>query len=180
MGKNEELNQFIKEELIKLHKITLLEEQKTQIEDKLRLLTESTNTVVLTFLRTDEGTGNFLYKGSDGDVYVSIDGVIYTLTNAMEPDYPVHNTIVKPGEPIYNPEDRFGRNPGSKLQTEIKNENEQINPLTAHAKDFISNVLKMGSKQNLFDVYMQSHNIRPDLLHDFIQTVKQELEGEWW
>jgi hypothetical protein len=78
------------------------------------------NKVELTFLRTDENTGNFLYKGTDGNIYMSIDGQMHDLTRQGEPLGPVYNTYIKTGEPIYNPEDRFGRNPGSKVQTESK------------------------------------------------------------
>ena len=78
------------------------------------------NKIALTFLRPDEDTGNFIYKGSDKKLYISIDGVIHDVTEQGEPIGPVYNTYVKQNEPIYNPEDRFGRNPGSKLQTESK------------------------------------------------------------
>jgi len=74
--------------------------------------------IELTFLRPDEDTGNFIYKGTDGKIYISIDGIIHDVTQEREPLGPVYNTFVKPGEPVYNPEDRFGRNPGSKIQTE--------------------------------------------------------------
>lgn len=122
MEKNKEIKQFIQEELIKLHRKTLLENTKKRIEEELKILNESEDRqiVELTFLRVDDNTGNFFYKGSDGNIYVSIEGAIHSVTDEREPNYPVHNTIIKQGEPIYNPEDRFGRNPGSKLQTETK------------------------------------------------------------
>lgn len=72
--------------------------------------------VELTFLRVDEGTGNFIYKGTDGELYVEVEGEINDMTNEGEPLGPVRNVDIKVGEPIYNPEDRFGRNVGSKKQ----------------------------------------------------------------
>ena len=142
MEKNKNLKQFIQEELIKLHKITLLEEQKKQIESELKLLNEGVNTIELTFLKVDEGTGNFIYRGSDGHIYVSIEGVIHDVTDEREPDSPVHNTIIKQGEPIFNHEDRFGRNPGSKRQTEVVEEG-----CGAKVKSCVKDVKKAGDKK---------------------------------
>ena len=76
------------------------------------------NKIELTFLRVDENTGNFIYKGSDGKIYTDVEGVYHNTTNYGEPDSPAHNVHPKKGEPIYNPEDRFGRNPESKTQAE--------------------------------------------------------------
>jgi len=75
--------------------------------------------IELTFLEVDQDTGNFVYKGSNGKIYMSLDGIIHDTTE--DPDYrepigPVHNVVIKKGEPVYSKEDRFGRNPGSKLQ----------------------------------------------------------------
>jgi hypothetical protein len=70
----------------------------------------------LTFKRVDPDTGNFIYLGTDGNMYVDIEGVIHDVTDEGEPLGPVRNVVIKKGEPIYNKEDRFGRNPGSKIQ----------------------------------------------------------------
>lgn len=75
--------------------------------------------VELTFLRVDEGTGSLIYKGSDGDIYIEVEGVIHDLTEEGEPLAPFRNYIIKAGEPIYNPADRFGRNVGSKTQQHV-------------------------------------------------------------
>lgn len=74
--------------------------------------------IELTFLRVDPDTGNLIYRGTDGNNYVEIDGEINDMTDQSEPLGPVYNVKIKAGEPIYNPEDRFGRNPGSKRQSE--------------------------------------------------------------
>lgn len=76
------------------------------------------NKIALKFKRVDEDTGNLIYKGSDGNIYVSVDGVIHDVTGEGEPLSPVHNVYIQAGEPIYNPADRFGRDPGSKVQEE--------------------------------------------------------------
>ena len=72
--------------------------------------------IELTFKRVDPDTGNFIYKGSDGNVYVSVDGVIHDVTDEGEPLGTVYNITIKKGEPIYNKADRFGNDPGSKKQ----------------------------------------------------------------
>jgi hypothetical protein len=66
-------------------------------------------TVQLTYLRDDDG-GRMLYKGSDGNMYVEVEGVIHDMTDEGEPISPVHNVKIKPGEPVYDPNDRFGKN----------------------------------------------------------------------
>lgn len=113
----ENLKNFIQEEVKKLHKISLLEDARKIIKEELESLN---NKILLTFLRVDENTGNFIYKGSDGNIYIDIEGVIHDVTKQREPIGPVYNTIIKTGEPVYNPEDRFARNPGSKIKTETK------------------------------------------------------------
>lgn len=83
------------------------------------VINEAVNNVELTYLRQDEDTGNFIYGDNDNNKYVSVDGVIHTLTDYGEPNYPIANAIVKKGEPVYNPADRFGRNVGSKIQEAV-------------------------------------------------------------
>lgn len=76
----------------------------------------------LTYVRTDDN-GNFIYKDINGDMYQDVEGVIHDVTDQGEPLAPVHNVVVKKGDPIYNPEDRFGRNPGSKVAESVIKEN---------------------------------------------------------
>lgn len=79
--------------------------------------------IELVFKKVDEDTGNLIYKGSDDNIYIDVEGTIHNVTDEREPLAPVRNVYVKQGEPVYNPEDRFGRNPGSKRQTIIGNKN---------------------------------------------------------
>ena len=75
----------------------------------------------ITYVRTDSN-GNFIYKDINGDMYQDVEGVIHDVTSHGEADTPVHNVVVKKGDPIYNPEDRWGRNPGSKVSESAINE----------------------------------------------------------
>jgi hypothetical protein len=77
--------------------------------------------IQLTYVRTDDN-GNFIYKGNDGEIYQDVEGVIHDVTDQGEPLSPVHNVEVIKGQPIYNSEDRFGRNPGSKVAESVINE----------------------------------------------------------
>jgi hypothetical protein len=47
------------------------------------------------------------------------------------------------------------------------------------AKDFITTVLKLGSKQNIFDTYINKNGIKPDQLSDLIKQVIDELNKNW-
>ena len=47
------------------------------------------------------------------------------------------------------------------------------------AKDFITTILKLGSKQNLFDTYINKNGIKPDQLSDLIKQVIDELNKNW-
>ncbi len=76
--------------------------------------------IELTYVRTDDN-GNFIYKGTNGEMYQEVEGVIHDVTDQGEPLAPVHNVVIKKGDPIYNPEDRFGRNPGSKVAESVVN-----------------------------------------------------------
>lgn len=66
-------------------------------------------TVTLTFNGLNDN-GDITYKGSDGKVYVSVEGVIHSTTKQGEAERPAQNVKVKKGEVIYNPKDRFNRN----------------------------------------------------------------------
>jgi hypothetical protein len=75
--------------------------------------------VELTFLKVDPDTGNIIYRGTDKNNYVDVEGTIHDMTEEGEPDSPVHNVKVKAGEPLYDKNDRFGR----KLETYVKEYN---------------------------------------------------------
>ena len=62
------------------------------------------------------------------------------------------------------------------LQRILKEDNFNIE---RHASSFISDVLKMGSKDNLFDKYMKQHKIKPELLYDLVEAVTAELMKKW-
>ena len=47
------------------------------------------------------------------------------------------------------------------------------------AKDFVTDVLKLGSKQNLFNGYIKKHGIKPDQLSDLVNQVIDELNKNW-
>jgi hypothetical protein len=50
---------------------------------------------------------------------------------------------------------------------------------TSDAKDFVTDVLKLGSKQNLFDAYIKKNGIKPDQLSDLVNQVIDELNKNW-
>jgi hypothetical protein len=56
--------------------------------------------------------------------------------------------------------------------------NENI-PSERDADMFISQVLKLGSKDNLFDKYMKSKKINPDELSTLIGLVADRLKSKW-
>ena len=47
------------------------------------------------------------------------------------------------------------------------------------ASNFISDVLKLGSKQNLFDAYMKKNGISPDELSALVNQVIDTLDKKW-
>jgi hypothetical protein len=47
------------------------------------------------------------------------------------------------------------------------------------AGNFISDVLKLGSRQNLFDSYMKKNGIKPDELSTFVNQVIDKLDKDW-
>ncbi len=47
------------------------------------------------------------------------------------------------------------------------------------AGNFISDVLKLGSRQNLFDSYMKKNGIKPDELSTFVNQVIDKLDKNW-
>ena len=56
--------------------------------------------------------------------------------------------------------------------------NENI-PSERDADMFISQVLKLGSKDNLFDKYMKSKKINPDELLTLVGLVADRLKSKW-
>ena len=50
---------------------------------------------------------------------------------------------------------------------------------SSDAKDFVTEVLKLGSKQNLFDSYIKKNGIKPDQLSDLVNQVIDELNKNW-
>lgn len=85
--------------------------------------------IELTFVRVDPDTGNLVYKGTDKNMYISVEGVIHDVTDEMEPDTPAKNVKIKDGEPEYDPEDRFARDLEKRtvekdlVRCRLKNEN---------------------------------------------------------
>ena len=64
------------------------------------------------------------------------------------------------------------------IKEEIKNllKEEKQDPTQQHVQEFISQVLKLGSKQNIFDSFMTSNNIKEDELSTFIEMVVDEIK----
>jgi len=58
----------------------------------------------------------------------------------------------------------------------VLNEN---TPSERDADMFISQVLKLGSKDNLFDKYMKGKKINPDELSTLIGLVADRLKSKW-
>ena len=56
--------------------------------------------------------------------------------------------------------------------------NENI-PSERDADMFIGQVLKLGSKDNLFDKYMKSKKINPDELSTLVGLVADRLKSKW-
>lgn len=54
--------------------------------------------------------------------------------------------------------------------------NESRNPNPADADDFITEVLKLGSKNNLFDSFMKKKGLNPNELSTFVEMVNTELK----
>jgi len=52
-------------------------------------------------------------------------------------------------------------------------------PSERDADMFISQVLKLGSKDNLFDKYMKGKKINPDELSTLIGLVADRLKSKW-
>jgi demethoxyubiquinone hydroxylase (CLK1/Coq7/Cat5 family) len=68
----------------------------------------------------------------------------------------------------------------SELRQLIREEIEkETSHLDSHADTFIRDVLKLGSKNNIFDSYLNRKNIRPELLSDFVYIVAKKILNSW-
>lgn len=52
-------------------------------------------------------------------------------------------------------------------------------PTAADVDDFISTVLKLGSKSNLFDTYMKRKGLDQDELSVFVWWVADRIKSKW-
>jgi hypothetical protein len=59
------------------------------------------------------------------------------------------------------------------------NEKELRKVEPSDANDFINDVLKLGSKQNLFDTFMKKNGISPDELSVLVNQVIDTLDKKW-
>lgn len=59
------------------------------------------------------------------------------------------------------------------------NEKELRKVEPSDANDFINDVLKLGSKQNLFDTFMKKNGIDPDELSVLVNQVIDTLDKKW-
>ena len=51
--------------------------------------------------------------------------------------------------------------------------------LESKANEFIRNVLKLGSKQNIFDIFLRKNKMNPDDLSEFTYTVANTILSKW-
>lgn len=63
------------------------------------------------------------------------------------------------------------------LNTIVKESNVRIT--TMHADKFISEVLKLGTRGNLFDVFMKKEGIPSNDLSDFVELVVNQIKTKW-
>jgi hypothetical protein len=59
------------------------------------------------------------------------------------------------------------------------NEKELRKVEPSDANNFINDVLKLGSKQNLFDTFMKKNGISPDELSVLVNQVIDTLDKKW-
>lgn len=74
----------------------------------------------------------------------------------------------------------------SQLREIIREELNQIeeaelrtNVTTSDADNFISDVLKLGSKNNIFDMWMKKNKISPNELSTLVSLVTAQLQKKW-
>ena len=74
--------------------------------------------------------------------------------------------------------ERIERQTGKKVVLKEKTEN-TILTLDLSAKLFCKEVLKLGSKENIFDEYMKKHNIPAEELSTFMQKVVENIQKNY-
>lgn len=65
-----------------------------------------------------------------------------------------------------------------KTYKEFLNEGQRP-PTDDDADQFISDVLKLGSRTNLFDSFMKKKNLNPNDLSTFVQMVADQIKTKW-
>ena len=63
------------------------------------------------------------------------------------------------------------------IEKEVNNSNN--GDLEYHANKFISGVLKMGTKKNIFDEFMRKNKIHESKLSEFVGIVISKIEGKY-
>lgn len=68
-----------------------------------------------------------------------------------------------------------------KLNTyqEFLNEDTSKRASVANAAEFITQVLKLGTKDNLFDAFMKKKGMNANEMSDLVKMVATELEEKW-
>lgn len=169
----ENLKKFIQEEVKKLHQIALLEEAKKQIKEELQTLNETKDVKAMykkAGMTPPDGKG--IHTKKFHKCVTSVGDEKGKNPYAICMDSLGKEKAVKAS---HRTDETIG------IEYKQMNENDSRNPqLKAHAIDFIKTVLKLGRKDNLFDFYMKEHNIRQDLLSEFIDIVAEEINKHWW
>ncbi|MCU0431708.1 MAG: hypothetical protein MUF42_17235 [Cytophagaceae bacterium] len=67
--------------------------------------------VQLYFQSVDVATGNIIYRGTNNELYISVEETIHFMTGEGEPLSPVNSEriIIADGEPKYDPNDPFAK-----------------------------------------------------------------------
>lgn len=65
------------------------------------------------------------------------------------------------------------------IKEELKSVNEARTVTKMDADNFISDVLKLGSKNNLFDSFMKREGISQDQLFSLVSLVTDQLKNKW-
>lgn len=64
-------------------------------------------------------------------------------------------------------------------KSELRNIIKEEISINNHAKKFVTDVLKLGSKANIFDIYIKKNKMNPSDLSDFVAAVANELKDNW-
>ncbi len=65
------------------------------------------------------------------------------------------------------------------IRDELNTITENKNVTKMDADKFISDVLKLGSKNNLFDTFMKREGINSDQLFSLVSLVVEQLKTKW-